>query len=60
MIIPASNLTFVNRRTDLLVEVSDAFAVPALGFTAIQLGMVEYYHIRLAPRGGTTVALEAM
>jgi hypothetical protein len=34
---PGKNGEIVNRQTDLSVEVFDAFAVPALRFTAIRL-----------------------
>jgi hypothetical protein len=38
---PGKNVEIVNRQTDRLVEACDAFAVPALRFTKIRLGMVK-------------------
>lgn len=53
-------VTVVNRQTDRLVEVFDACAAHALRFTAIRLGMFRKNHLCLAPRSGTTVALEVV
>jgi hypothetical protein len=47
---PGKNVEILNRQTDRLVEVFDAFAVPALRFTAIRLGMFRENHLGLAPR----------
>ena len=43
--------------SDLLVEALDAFAVPALRFTAMGPGMFRENHLGLAPTCGTIVAL---
>ena len=53
-------VTFVNSHTDLLVEESDAFVAPALGYKALGRGMFSDYHVHLALSGGTRVALDKL
>jgi len=54
----SSNRDAINSlQTDRLVEVSDTFAARALGCDAIRSGMIRDYHLCLAPRCGTAVAL---
>jgi hypothetical protein len=57
IVAPGKNVEIVNRQTDLSVEVFDAFAVPALRFTAIRLGLFRENRLCVVPRCGTTVAL---
>jgi hypothetical protein len=47
---PGKNVEIVNRQTDRLVEVFDAFAVPALRFTAIRFGMFRENHLCLGAK----------
>ena len=57
---PGNNVEIVQRQSDRLVEVFDAFAARARGLTAIRIGMFEETVLCLAPRCGPTVALETV
>jgi len=56
----AITVEIVNRQTDRLVEGLDAFAVAARRFSATLRELFRENQLWLAPRCGTTVALEVV